>query len=121
MASTIRNLLALAAVCALLPAATAFSAFPAVSGSLAGARATHACTLRRGLPLAAARGQRAEAPAIMQLKAKGPRALHTEFTVEKATPEQLEELSVKNWGVWSTAGSPKYKVGIKSPLKVPFP
>jgi len=38
--------------------------------------------------------------------------------VQKATPELLEELSVNSWGVWSTAGSPKYKVGIKSPLKV---
>ena len=121
-AITTRALLALAAVCVLLPTATAFSAFSAapVSGSLAGARTPHACSLRRGLPLAA-RGQRSEVPSIMQLQAKGARALHKEFTVEKATPEQLEELSVKSWGVWSTAGSPKYKVGIKSPLKVPFP
>lgn len=47
-----------------------------------------------------------------------PRPIHENFTVEKATPEMLEELNVKSWGVWSTNGSEKYKVGIKSPLKV---
>ena len=47
-----------------------------------------------------------------------PRPIHKEFTVEKATPELIEELGIKNWPTWSTAGSPKYKVGIKSPLKV---
>lgn len=48
----------------------------------------------------------------------GPKAIHTEFTVEKATPEMIAELKVKSWGVWSTDGSVKYKTGIKSPLKV---
>lgn len=48
----------------------------------------------------------------------GPKAIHTEFTVEKATPEMIAELNVKSWGVWSTEGSVKYKTGIKSPLKV---
>lgn len=48
----------------------------------------------------------------------GPRAIHSSFTVERATPEQLKELDVKSWGRWSTAGSSKYKVGVKSPLKV---
>lgn len=47
-----------------------------------------------------------------------PRPLHSVFTVEKATEEIKEELGVKSWGRWSTAGSEKYKVGIKSPLKV---
>jgi uncharacterized cupin superfamily protein len=47
-----------------------------------------------------------------------PRPLHTEFTVEKATPILLEELNVMQWPTWSTAGSTKYQVGIKSPLKV---
>ena len=47
-----------------------------------------------------------------------PRPIHKEFTVEKASPEMLEELAVKTWPTWSTAGSEKYKVGIKSPLKV---
>jgi uncharacterized cupin superfamily protein len=50
--------------------------------------------------------------------AAGPRPLHKEFTVEKATPELKEELNVKSWGVWSTEDSSKYRVGIKSPLKV---
>jgi EutQ-like cupin domain len=48
----------------------------------------------------------------------GPRPLHTEFTVEKATPEKLKQLDVMKWPTWSTSTSPKYKVGIKSPLKV---
>ena len=39
------------------------------------------------------------------------------FTVAKATDEQLEELGVKSWPTWSTAGS-KYKVGEISPRKV---
>jgi len=47
-----------------------------------------------------------------------PKPIHKEFTVEKATPEKLDELGVKSWPTWSTAGSEKYKVGIKSPLKV---
>lgn len=47
-----------------------------------------------------------------------PRPLHTKFSVEKATPELLNELGVSNWPTWSTDGSAKYKVGIKSPLKV---
>ena len=47
-----------------------------------------------------------------------PRPIHKDFTVEKATPEKMEELGVKSWPTWSTAGSEKYKVGIKSPLKV---
>ena len=55
---------------------------------------------------------------LFAAKSKGPRPLHTEFTVQKATPELLEELDVTNWPTWSTDGSPKYKVGIKSPLKV---
>ena len=50
--------------------------------------------------------------------AKGPRPIHKEFTVEKATPEKLELLQVSSWPRWSTNGSEKYKVGIKSPLKV---
>jgi len=47
-----------------------------------------------------------------------PRPIHKEFKVEKASPELIEELGIKSWPTWSTAGSPKYKVGIKSPLKV---
>ena len=48
----------------------------------------------------------------------GPRPLHDEFTVEMASPELLEDLKVKQWGIWGTEGSAKYKKGIKSPLKV---
>ena len=48
----------------------------------------------------------------------GAKALHTEFTVEKATAEQLAKMNVKKWPTWSTAGSEKYKVGVQSPLKV---
>lgn len=46
-----------------------------------------------------------------------PRALHTEFTVEKATPEMMESLGVKKWPTWGTEGSDKYKTGVMSPLK----
>jgi len=46
-----------------------------------------------------------------------PRAIHTEFTVEKATPEIMESLGVNRWPTWGTEGSDKYKTGIKSPLK----
>jgi mannose-6-phosphate isomerase-like protein (cupin superfamily) len=53
----------------------------------------------------------------------GPRPIHSDgskstFTVEKATEERMAELAVKSWPTWSTAGSAKYKVGVKSPLKV---
>ena len=44
--------------------------------------------------------------------------LRSEFTVEKATEETLKSMNVKSWGTWSTNGSEKYKVGIKSPKKV---
>jgi len=87
------KLLAVGVLCALLPSAEAFSA--ARTGSL--------------LP-----ASRLPASAV----AMGPRAIHNVFTVEKATPEKLSELAVKNWGVWSTAGSAKYATGVKSPLKV---
>jgi mannose-6-phosphate isomerase-like protein (cupin superfamily) len=48
------------------------------------------------------------------------RPLHTSgaFTVEKASPEIKSELGVTEWPTWATEESPKYKVGIKSPLKV---
>lgn len=49
---------------------------------------------------------------------KGPRPLHKEFTVQKATPELLDELNVNSWGLWSTEDSSKYRVGVKSPIKV---
>ena len=40
------------------------------------------------------------------------------FTVEKATEDQIAELGVKQWPTWSTEGSAKYAVGVRSPLKV---
>ncbi len=46
-----------------------------------------------------------------------PRAIHKEFTVEKATPEMMESLGVKKWPTWGTEGSAKYKTGVMSPLK----
>ena len=48
----------------------------------------------------------------------GPRPLHQVFTVEKATPEVLKDLGVDSWPGWGTAGSEKYKVGVRSPLKI---
>lgn len=55
--------------------------------------------------------------------AMGPRPIHSDgfkskFTVEKASEALMQELAVKSWPTWSTAGSAKYKVGVKSPLKV---
>ena len=40
----------------------------------------------------------------------GPRPIHKEFTVEKATSEKKELLAVSSWPTWSTQGSEKYKV-----------
>ncbi|KAJ1450547.1 hypothetical protein M885DRAFT_621608 [Pelagophyceae sp. CCMP2097] len=50
--------------------------------------------------------------------AAGPKPLHTEFTVEKATEAQMKEMNVKQWPTWSTKGSVKYVVGQRSPLKI---
>ena len=44
--------------------------------------------------------------------------LRTEFTVEKGTEEAYKSMEVAKWPTWKTEDSPKYKVGIKSPLKV---
>lgn len=61
--------------------------------------------------------------ASSRVRMAGPRPIHwdgfkSKFTVEKATDELMKELAVKSWPTWSTAGSAKYKVGVKSPLKV---
>ena len=48
----------------------------------------------------------------------GPRPLHKVFTVEKASDALKAELGVTSWPTWQTADSSKYKVGIKSPLKI---
>ena len=50
--------------------------------------------------------------------AAGPRPLHDKFTVEKGTPDLLNELGVSSWPTWTTAGSTKYQTGVKSPLKI---
>jgi mannose-6-phosphate isomerase-like protein (cupin superfamily) len=60
----------------------------------------------------------ASCAAKMGVPLVGPRPLHTEFTVSKATEEQLKELDVENWPTWTTAGNPKYEVGKTAPLKV---
>jgi len=62
--------------------------------------------------------RRSKVPALYSSSFKGPRPIHKEFTVEKATQEKKELLDVASWPTWSTQGSEKYKVGIKSPLKV---
>ena len=78
--------------------------------------------LRCAPTLVTARASRRAAPgpkrAARLACAAGPRPLHTKFTVEKATQELKDELGVDRWGVWSTAGSAKYKTGVLSPLKV---
>ena len=48
----------------------------------------------------------------------GAKPIHSEFTVAKATNEQLDAMNVKKWPTWSTAGSEKYQVGVRSALKV---
>jgi len=42
---------------------------------------------------------------LTSFAAKGPRPIHKEFTVEKATPEQKELLDIVSWPTWSTAGN----------------
>lgn len=41
----------------------------------------------------------------------GPRVLHPEFAVEKATPALMAELDVKNWPTWTTGDKEKWAVG----------
>ena len=48
----------------------------------------------------------------------GPRVLHEEFTVEKATQSQLDELDVTNWPTWTTGDKPKWAVGNQNKDKV---
>lgn len=55
---------------------------------------------------------------LTSLNAGFPKPIHKVFTVEKATEELKESLNVKSWPTWSTVGSEKYKVGLKSPQKV---
>jgi hypothetical protein len=42
---------------------------------------------------------------------RGPRELHSEFTVEKATDAHLAELDVLNWPTWTTKGNEKWAEG----------
>ena len=41
----------------------------------------------------------------------GPRVIHQQFAVEKATPEMLYELDVQNWPTWTTSDKEKWTVG----------
>ena len=93
--------------CALLPT-TRLSTRGFASGATKALPTTRLST--RGFASGATRG--------FALGAKGPRALHQAFTIEKATKTLLDELDVKNWPTWSTQGSAKYVTGEKSPLKV---
>eukprot|EP00802_Teleaulax_amphioxeia_P019975 Tamp_20231.p2 GENE.Tamp_20231~~Tamp_20231.p2 ORF type:complete len:158 (+),score=40.16 Tamp_20231:504-977(+) len=92
----------LAAACATMSGA---SAFAPSSLALRGPAAASSCR---------------PAACGLSILSMGKRPLHTsgEFTVEKATPELMEDLEVKRWPTWSTKGSEKYKVGVKSPLKI---
>ena len=74
-------------------------------------------------PLSAVQPRRAPAAAMNWAKAKPihldpENVMKSVFTVAKATDEQLDALGVKQWPTWSTAGSAKYKEGVRSPLKV---
>ena len=87
---------------------------PAVADAFCGAPAALSVTTSsRGPSL----GLRALRPGSLSISA-GPRPIHKEFTVEKATEEQKAELGVANWPTWSTRGSIKYVTGKRSPLKV---
>jgi hypothetical protein len=100
-----------AASCLLLPSVDAFAAYPGTGSlSLRTSQLSSCTAVGKTLPRTR--------PSLLQLNAKGPKPIHTKFTVEKATEDQLSELDVKNWPTWSTAGSAKYQVGKKSPLKV---
>lgn len=97
-----RTSLALVALALVLPAADAFVA-PSGAAIGSGVHSLRALRNRR--------------PSSLSCSA-GPRPIHTEFTVEKASEEQKKELGVANWPTWSTRGSVKYVTGKRSPLKV---
>ena len=48
----------------------------------------------------------------------GPRILHTKFTIERATEEQLTQLDVFNWPIWTTSDKEKWIVGNRNCNKV---
>ena len=41
----------------------------------------------------------------------GPRPLHSDFVVIRASPKALEDLDVEHWPVWTTGDKPKWAVG----------
>ena len=41
----------------------------------------------------------------------GPRVLHDDFTVERASSDIMERLDVEHWPTWTTANNPKWIVG----------
>eukprot|EP00568_Trieres_chinensis_P012299 CAMPEP_0183306816 /NCGR_PEP_ID=MMETSP0160_2-20130417/14611_1 /TAXON_ID=2839 ORGANISM="Odontella Sinensis, Strain Grunow 1884" /NCGR_SAMPLE_ID=MMETSP0160_2 /ASSEMBLY_ACC=CAM_ASM_000250 /LENGTH=169 /DNA_ID=CAMNT_0025470283 /DNA_START=123 /DNA_END=629 /DNA_ORIENTATION=+ len=41
----------------------------------------------------------------------GPRVIHSDFTVERATEEKLKKFDVKNWPTWTTGDKEKWAVG----------
>ena len=118
------------AACMLLPMAAAFTAGlqactivragvhpPASTG--AWRRRMGVGRLRGGGALACSAGA-ATHPAVQGWPEKyagkadgetGPRVLHTEFTVEKASDAAVAALDVQNWPTWTTAGNPKWLVG----------
>ena len=46
------------------------------------------------------------------------RPVHSKLEVTRATEDELREMNVKEWPIWTTEGSPKYIVGKKAPVKV---
>jgi uncharacterized cupin superfamily protein len=44
--------------------------------------------------------------------------ISSQFSVSKATTEQIDAMNVKEWPTWSTADSTKYRTGVLSPEKI---
>lgn len=49
---------------------------------------------------------------------RGPRVMHPEFTVEKATETALSQLDVLHWPTWTTGDKPKWAVGNQNVDKI---
>jgi len=49
---------------------------------------------------------------------RGPRILHTEFTVQPATEYQKYQLNVDHWPIWTTSDKPKWTVGNQNKDKI---
>ena len=48
----------------------------------------------------------------------GPRILHNDFVVIRASPMALQDLDVANWPIWTTQDKPKWAVGNQNTDKV---